>query len=115
MEQMVKAQRVVWVFPEYNNSFPGVLKSFLDTFPFPNPLKGTVSAMVGLSAGTNGGANAMSHWNDIISYLSMVVVPQRVRIYGVNQHWKDEQFTHPVFDELITEQAKQLMAMQPLR
>ncbi len=115
VERMAQADRVVWVFPEYNNSFPGVLKAFLDTFPFPNPLKGSVSAMVGISAGTNGGANAMSHWADILNYLGMVVVPQRVRIYAVNQHWQDGGFTNPVFDELILQQARQLMALSPMR
>lgn len=114
VEKMQDAGRLVWLFPEYNNSFPGVLKSFLDSFPFPNPLKGSVNAMVAISAGTNGGANALSHWADIIQYLGMVVVPQRVRIFGINQNWVGDDFALPVFNDLIALQAAELMALAPL-
>lgn len=115
VDRMARAERVVWVFPEYNNSFPGVLKAFLDTFPFPNPLKGSVTAMVGISAGTNGAANAMSHWADIVQYLGLLLVPQRVRIPSVNQHWQEGKFTTPVYKELIALQARELMALSPMK
>ena len=109
---ILESQRLVWVFPEYNNSYPGVLKAFLDAFPFPNPMKGSVAAMVGISAGTNGGANALSHWADVMSYLGIFLVPQRLRVFGVNQNWLPEGgFAEPAFEQIMREQMEQLLAL----
>ena len=110
---ILESRRLVWVFPEYNNSYPGVLKAFLDAFPFPNPMKGSVAAMVGVSAGTNGGANALSHWADVLNYLGLYVVPQRLRVFGVNQNWLPEGgFALPAFEQIMREQIEQLLGVR---
>ena len=110
MDTLAGTTHSVWLFPEYNNSFPGVMKSFLDSFPFPNPLKGTAAAMVGISAGTNGGANGMSHLADILSYLGVSVLPQRLRIYSIMENWKDGEITQPMLRSIMAEQQAALAA-----
>ena len=108
--KLAKAQRTVWVMPEYNNSFPGVLKSFLDSFPFPNPLSGGRAAMVGVSAGTNGGANAMSHWADILNYVGIMVVPQRLRIYSLAKTWQNGTLQDGALAKILSQQMAALLA-----
>ena len=113
-QPILASRQLVWIFPEYNNSYPGVLKAFLDAFPFPNPMRGSVSAMVGVSAGTNGGANALAHWADVLNYLGIYVVPQRLRLFGINHNWKQEGgFTEPAFEQIMREQMTQLLSLQP--
>jgi NAD(P)H-dependent FMN reductase len=86
------------------------MKSFLDSFPFPNPLKGTIAAMVGISAGTNGGANGMSHLADVLNYLGVSVLPQRLRLYSIIENWADGEIVQPMLRSIMAEQQAALAA-----
>jgi chromate reductase, NAD(P)H dehydrogenase (quinone) len=108
-KQLVEGGRVVYVFPEYNNSYPGVLKSFIDSFPYPNPMRGGVAAMVGISAGTNGCANGMTHLSDVLNYLGIFVLPQRLRIGLAMQSFTGTELSSPL-EKIMREQMEQLLA-----
>lgn len=77
------AQKYVFIIPEYNGSFPGVFKAFIDGLDFPHTFKGKKCAMVGVSKGPQGGAFAMSHLTDIFHYLKMHVYPLKPRLSNV--------------------------------
>jgi chromate reductase len=49
------ANKLVFIVPEYNCSFPGVLKAFIDGLPYPGGIRGKKAALVGLSSGSQGG------------------------------------------------------------
>ena len=49
------------VVPEYNGSFPGVLKVFIDHLPFPQSFEGKPVCFIGLAAGMWGGLRAVEH------------------------------------------------------
>ncbi len=83
-DHMKDAQKFVFIVPEYNGSFPGILKTFLDGLEFPGTLKGKKCAMVGLSAGIQGGVMAMSHLTDIFNYLGMHVLANKPKLTQVN-------------------------------
>ncbi|WP_370090435.1 NADPH-dependent FMN reductase [Ekhidna sp.] len=90
-EHMKVAQKFVFIVPEYNGSFPGILKTFLDALEFPGTLKGKKCAIVGLSSGIQGGVMAMSHLTDIFNYLGMHVLankPKLIRINGLMENGK---------------------------
>lgn len=103
-EHMKKAQKFVFIVPEYNGSFPGVLKTFLDALEFPGTLKGKKCAIVGLSSGIQGGVMAMSHLTDIFNYLGMHVLalkPKLIRINGKMEKGKiaDESYMKRLKDQ----------------
>lgn len=90
-EHMKVAQKFVFIVPEYNGSFPGILKTFLDALEFPGTLKGKKCAIVGLSSGIQGGVMAMSHLTDIFNYLGMHVLankPKLIRVNGMMENGK---------------------------
>ena len=103
-EHMKEAQKFVFIVPEYNGSFPGILKTFLDALEFPGTLKGKKCAMVGLSSGVQGGVMAMSHLTDIFNYLGMHVLalkPKLIRINGKMEKGKisDESYLKRLQDQ----------------
>lgn len=103
-EHMKTAQKFVFIVPEYNGSFPGVLKTFLDALEFPGTLKGKKCAIVGLSSGIQGGVMAMSHLTDIFNYLGMHVLalkPKLIRINGKMENGKinDESYMKRLRDQ----------------
>ncbi|MFY0672173.1 MAG: NAD(P)H-dependent oxidoreductase [Bacteroidia bacterium] len=94
LEAMVKdSDKVVFVVPEYNGSFPGVLKAFIDGMEYPNAFKNRKAALIGLSSGTQGSALALSHLTDILNYLGMHVFAQKPRLLQIEKHLKDQKLS----------------------
>lgn len=102
-------QKFVFVVPEYNGSFPGVLKTFLDGLRYPDTFNDKKVALLGISAGVLGNAVGLGHLNDILSYMGANVLGLRVKLGLVNTHFSANEFTLPVYKEFIEKQAKQLL------
>ncbi|MCC2548654.1 NAD(P)H-dependent oxidoreductase [Hymenobacter sp. BT175] len=106
-----EASKLVFIVPEYNASFPGALKAFIDGLPYPGGIRGKKAALVGLSSGSQGGLLAMAHLTDILMYLGTAVLPSRVRLPGIDQYLTAEgELTHPLYQQLLREQATELLA-----
>ncbi|SMB91628.1 NADPH-dependent FMN reductase [Hymenobacter roseosalivarius DSM 11622] len=105
------ADKLVFVVPEYNGSFPGVLKAFIDGLPYPGGIRGKKAALVGLSTGVQGGILALSHLTDILMYLGTAVLPARVRLPAIDKFLsEDGELTNPLYKELLQDQVRQLLA-----
>lgn len=103
--------KLVIITSEYNASFPGVLKAFIDGLPYPGGLWGKKAALVGLSSGGQGGMLAMAHLTDVLMYLGTAVLPQRVRLPFINQDLNPEDgLNHDLSRKLLREQAVALLA-----
>ena len=81
-EFIIPAQKFVFIIPEYNGSFPGVLKTFLDAVN-PDMNRGKKVAMVGVSSGRAGNLRGMDHMTGILNYLGMFVHPNKLPISSV--------------------------------
>ena len=111
MTQLVKdSNKFVFIVPEYNGSFPGVLKAFIDGLDYPNPFKDKKCALVGLSSGVQGGALALSHLTDIFNYLGMHVLALKIRLPGIEKLLSDGIITDKLTLELFDMQIKDLSA-----
>ncbi|QDA59078.1 NADPH-dependent FMN reductase [Hymenobacter jejuensis] len=105
------ADKLVFVVPEYNCSFPGVLKTFIDGLPYPGGIRGKKAALVGLSTGTQGGILALNHLTDVLMYLGTTVLPTRMRLPLVDQYLTEEgELQHDLYKQLLREQAAELLA-----
>ncbi len=103
--------KLVIITPEYNASFPGVLKAFIDGLAYPGGIQGKKVALVGLSSGGQGGLLAMAHLTDVLMYLGSAVLPQRVRLPFINQDLNAEGgLNHDLSRQLLHEQATALLA-----
>lgn len=109
MDLMKQSEKFVFIVPEYNGSFPGILKLFLDALEFPSPLAGKKCALVGLSSGVQGSALAMSHLTDIFNYLGMHVLAQKPKLMGINDRMQNGEVTDELGVQLLKEQAEALL------
>jgi NAD(P)H-dependent FMN reductase len=73
------------VTPEYNGSFPGVLKYFIDLLKFPESFEHKPVAFVGEAAGAWGALRAVEQLQHIFGYRNAHVFPQRVFIPMVKE------------------------------
>ncbi|GAC1377428.1 MAG: hypothetical protein NVS3B25_33010 [Hymenobacter sp.] len=104
-------QKLVIISPEYNGSFPGVLKAFIDGLPYPGGIWGKKAALVGLSNGGQGGLLAMTHLTDILMYLGTAVLPQRVRLPFIGKDLNEQNGLNlDLSRQLLREQAEALLA-----
>jgi NAD(P)H-dependent FMN reductase len=82
-EAMERADGIVIVSPEYNHSFPGLLKHVLDSC-----LKEYIhkaAGIVGVSAGPFGGARMIEHFQPVLRELGLVSIFWDVNIGSVDK------------------------------
>jgi len=72
---ILEAEGILTVVPEYNGSFPGALKYFIDMLSFPDSLVDKPAGFVGLSSGRWGAVRA-------VEQLKMVYQHRNAHIYG---------------------------------
>ncbi|MBT3648843.1 MAG: NAD(P)H-dependent oxidoreductase [Flavobacteriales bacterium] len=78
-----KADRFVFVIPEYNGSFPGVCKAFIDAVK-PDRFRSKKACIVGISSGRAGNLRGADHLTGILNYLNVAVFPKHVNITHVD-------------------------------
>ncbi|MDZ4822870.1 MAG: NAD(P)H-dependent oxidoreductase [Flavobacteriales bacterium] len=76
------ADKFLFVIPEYNGSFPGVLKTFIDAV-HPKHFMGKKAAIVGLSEGHSGNLRGQDHLTGILHYLRMQVHYSKPKLSGI--------------------------------
>lgn len=81
-EFIIPAQKFVVISPEYNGSFPGILKVFLDAVP-PELNRGKKVALVGVSSGRAGNMRGNDHLTGIFNYLGLHVHHNKLAISNV--------------------------------
>ena len=104
-----QTDKFVFIVPEYNGSYPGVLKAFIDGLPYPNSFSNKKAALVGLSSNPQGATIALSHLNDVFSYLGMNTLALRVKLGQIKSNYKDKIFSNTLYKELIEIQAGQII------
>lgn len=77
--KIVPADRLVIVAPEYNGSYPGVFKAFLDGIE-PRIWTGKKVALVGVATGRAGNLRGMDHLTHVLHHLKMEVYSMKVPI-----------------------------------
>lgn len=77
------ADKLVFVAPEYNGSYPGILKAFIDAV-HPKHFAGKRAALVGVASGRAGNLRGMDHLTDVLHHLGVEVLSNKVPISKLN-------------------------------
>ncbi len=99
-EQIIPAQKWILVSPEYNGSYSGIGKVFIDALSirkYGETFKGKKLALVGVASGRAGNLRGLDHLTTSFNYLGMHVYPNRLPLAKINDH-----ITDSGFDEEIT-------------
>src|SRR5689334_9159433 len=106
IQQQVQASRGLHiVVPEYNGSFPGALKYFIDMLKFPESFDRKPVAFVGESAGMWGGLRSVEQLQMIFGYRNAHIYPERVFIPGIGKQMSAEgKLLDATLDERIKNQ-----------
>lgn|SRR5690606_14742407 len=88
-EKIVPASHIIFIAPEYNGSFPGILKLFLDTAP-PNLWRGKKAALIGVATGRSGNQRGLDHLTAVLHYLQMEVYSQKPLLSSIHMYLNEE-------------------------
>jgi len=80
---LVPAEKFLIVMPEYNASFPGILKLMMDNSDIKNVWWYKKAALVGLSDGRAGNIRGLDHMTAILNYLRVNVLYNKVILSGI--------------------------------
>lgn len=95
------------VTPEYNGSFPGVLKYFIDMLKFPESFDRKPVAFVGGANGIWGALRPVEQLQHIFGYRNAHIYPDRVFIPGVKAKFDEAgRLTDTAIDQRLAVQAE---------
>ncbi|MEX0331955.1 MAG: NADPH-dependent FMN reductase [Puniceicoccaceae bacterium] len=79
-DKVLASDGVVVVVPEYNGSYPGILKHFIDLLPFPESFECRPVAFIGIAGGYYGGLRAVEQLQMVFAYRNAYLFNRRVFI-----------------------------------
>lgn len=89
-DRISASTKFIFIIPEYNGSFPGVLKTFIDACLFPDSFVGKKTALVGISSGKYGNIRGVEHFTGVCHYLNLHTLPLRIHIPYIKQELNEE-------------------------
>ena len=107
-EKIDRIDKIVFVISEYNGSFPGALKAFMDGLRYPDTFTGKKGALVGFSSNAQGAPLALSHMTDILHHLGMILLPDKPKLPFIEDILDEQKgrLTSPFYHDLLVQQAK---------
>lgn len=85
-QYIIKSDKWIIVSPEYNGSYPGVLKFFIDAMSVKDyvaTFKAKKAGLVGVSSGRAGNLRGMEHLAGALNYLGVTTMPNKLPISSV--------------------------------
>lgn len=104
-KKFLNADGFVFVVPEYNGGFPGILKLFYDYLPFPEALDKVPVCLIGEAAGEFGALRPIEHFTQLLIYRQAHVFSERMFIQRVNDSFDEK-------DGLTSEKIQKLWESQ---
>jgi chromate reductase, NAD(P)H dehydrogenase (quinone) len=84
-EYLIPASKFLFVMPEYNASFPGVLKLMMDNSDIKKCWWNKKAALTGLSDGRAGNLRGVEHMTAILNYLKVNVLYNKVLLSKIKE------------------------------
>ena len=106
--KVLEADGLVVIVPEYNGSFPGILKHFIDLLPFPESFECRPVAFIGLAGGYYGGLRAVEQLQMVFAYRNAYLFNRRVFIPSAYKIFNEE-------GEVADEEIKERLKLQSLK
>ena len=89
-DRITTSNKFLFVMPEYNGGFPGILKIFIDACVFPTSFYEKKAALVGLSAGRYGNVRGLEHFTSLAHYFNLHVLPLKIHIPFINTELNEQ-------------------------
>jgi chromate reductase, NAD(P)H dehydrogenase (quinone) len=101
----IPSEKIIFIMPEYNGSFPGVLKALLDNTDIRKCWWYKKALLVGVADGRGGNLRGIEHMTNILHYLRMNVHYNKLPLSKINDEMDAEgNFINPLTLKAIEDQ-----------
>jgi chromate reductase, NAD(P)H dehydrogenase (quinone) len=109
-ELLIPSDKFVFIIPEYNGSFPGILKTMIDNSDIKKCWWFKKAMMTGVSDGRAGNLRGMEHLTNILHYLKVHVLYNKLPISRINDEMdKDGNLVHETTANVIAQQIEEFL------
>lgn len=109
-QYLIPSGKFVFIMPEYNGSFPGILKTMLDNSDIKRCWWGKKAALTGVADGRAGNLRGMEHMTNILHYLRMNVLYNKLPISRINEELDEAgNLIHPATRQVIDNQIEEFL------
>lgn len=105
VDRFLASDGVVFVIPEYNGSYPGIVKLFVDMLPYPAGFDSRPCAFIGLAAGQFKSLRAVEHFQQVAGYRNAYIYPRRIFIGDSFKQFIDGKLADDELTKRLQEQA----------
>jgi len=109
-EYLIPAGKFVLIMPEYNASFPGILKVMIDNSDIKKCWWHKKAMLVGLSDGRAGNLRGLEHMTSILHYMKVHVLYNKLLLSKVNEEIdRDGNLLKQETEKIINEQIEEFL------
>lgn len=111
-ERILNAKGLHIIVPEYNGSFPGILKLFIDHLKFPESFERKCVTYTGLGAGVWGAIRAVEQLQMVFGYRNAFSFPERTFLPVVHKKFTEDgkSFNDQLVNDLMDSQVKNFLS-----
>lgn len=84
-QSILSCDVVILGTPEYDGSFSGAIKLFIEQLGYPSILRDKAVAIVGVATGSIGAIKAIEHLKGVCSHVGAVILPYSISIARVHE------------------------------
>ena len=84
LDFLITAEKFIFIIPEYNGSYPGILKLLIDNSDIPKCWVNKKALLTGVASGRAGNLRGMEHFTGSLMHIKMHVHPNRLPISSVH-------------------------------
>jgi chromate reductase, NAD(P)H dehydrogenase (quinone) len=81
---LLESDKFIFVIPEYNGSYPGVLKMLIDNSDVNKAWPNKKALLVGVASGRAGNLRGMEHFTGSLMHIKMLVHPNRLPLSSIH-------------------------------
>jgi NAD(P)H-dependent FMN reductase len=107
---LIPAEKFIFIMPEYNGSFPGILKLMIDNSDIRRCWWHKKAAIVGVADGRGGNLRGIDHMTGILHYLKMNVLYNKLPLSRINEEiGSGGEWIKPATEAAIRQQIDELL------
>ena len=111
---IVPSTRFWFFIPEYNGSYPGIVKLILDILSvrlYKESFDDKKACITGIASGRAGNLRGMDHLSSVLNHLGMHVHPNKVPISSIYNYLNEnKKLTDNTINEVLEKQIEQLLS-----
>lgn len=111
-EFILPATKLFFVIPEYNGSFPGILKLFIDAISvrdYAGNFKNKKAGIAGVASGRAGNLRGMDHLVGVLHHVGMHVMPSQIPYSAIATIMEREEIVDPATLNIMQQHAEEFV------